>query len=127
MFQDDAPDVAPSTEFTYYKKKRQQKAGKASENNSKEKILQKMPHSFTKIEPATAEHDVVTKTSSTTVPSKPEGSLHCISSVSTMPADIEAVSTESHVRRTSLAIPIALSLLTVAAVVNIRSTFTALI
>jgi len=135
MFQDDAPDVAPSTEFTYFKKRRQQKAKKASENNSNEQNLQTLIQSPVQMDSATAaaEHDVATKTSdkhvlNTTVPSRPDGSLHCISNVSAMlTGDIEGVSTESHVERPSLTIPVALGLLVVVTVVNIQFTFTAVI
>jgi len=125
MFQDDAPDVVPSTEFTYYKKRRQQKAKKAFENNSDEQHVPTMPQSPVQIESATAEHDVVTNTLdehtlSTPVPSRPNGSLHNVSAMLT--DDIEAVSMESHVERPSLTIPIALGLLVVVTVVNILFT-----
>jgi len=133
MFQDDAPDVAPSTEFTYYKKRRQQKAKKASGNNSNEQNLQTILQSPVQMESAAAENDVVTEildehTLSTTVPSRPDGGLPCTSNVAPMLTDdIEAISTDSHVERPSLTIPIALGLLVVVTVVNIRFTFTAVI
>jgi len=124
MFQDDAPDVTPSTEFTYYKKRRQEKAKKAFKNKFNEQDLQTMPHSPAQME--TIGHDAVTKTSdehisSTAVPSRPDGNLHCTSNVSTN--DIEAVSSESQIERPSLTISIALGLLVVVTVVNIRFTF----
>jgi len=135
LFRDDAPDVSPSTE--YCKERRQQKAKKTSENNSNEQVLQTTSHSSAQVQPTTAEHDVVTNTStntsdehtlSITVPSRPDGSIHCISNVSAMPTDdIETVKTESHVRRPSLTIPIALCLIVVATLVNIQFAFTAFV
>jgi len=124
MFEDDAPDVAPSTEYPYWG---QQKAIKTSENNPNAQILQTTSHSSAQEKHATVEHVLVTNTSDerivgATASSWPDGNT------SSAPAnDPEANKKESHVRRPSLTIPIALCLIVVTTSVNIRFVFTAFV